>query len=411
MRSRSVAVAIAAALGLAGASAGAQGLFPGAAPQAEKLLPYGIEPVVNLRTYYFDSDSGGKQSEAWALGGYAGLRSPWIADFLQLAIVGYTSQPLYAPEDKPGSKLLLPDQDAINALGEAFVSVKVLGQTITGYRQLIDRPFLDPDFSRMVPNTFEAYTVLGKVADIDYIGGYVTKIKVRDSDSFQWMSNAAGGTGTQRGTAFAGGTWNFKGTGFLRADYQYTFDVFETFYIDGHYPFTWQDVEFGVGAQYYPQRSVGEAQIGSFSTFGAGVQGTLKWKGLAASLSYTQTGSDFETQSPYGGHPSYLHLQQADFNQRGEKAVAFKASYDFGQAGAPGLSAAVAYGTGWDAMSSKHGTPVPDQDETDLRVDYAFAKTSILRNLVLTFRYSWLSQSGSPTATELRAYANYVVPF
>ena len=47
-----------------------------------------------------DADPLGEFDES--LGGYAGLRSPWIADFLQLAIVGYTSQPLYAPEDKPG---------------------------------------------------------------------------------------------------------------------------------------------------------------------------------------------------------------------------------------------------------------------------------------------------------------------
>ena len=410
MKSRCIAAALAACACVSPPGA-AQGFFPGAPPPADARLPYGIEPIANVRTYFFDSDNGTSQSEAWALGGYAGLRSPWLADVLQLAVVGYTSQPLYAPASKPGSKLLLPDQDAINVLGEAFVSLRVLGQTITGYRQLLDRPFLNPDDSRMVPNTFEAYTLLGRVADVDYIGGYATKVKVRDADSFQWMSNAAGGSGTQRGTAFAGATWTFREDGFLRVDNQYTFDVFNTFYIEGHYPIRYRDVEFGVGAQYYPQRSVGEAQIGDFSTFGAGVQGTLRWKGLAMSLAYTQTGKDFETQAPYGSHPSYLHLQQVDFNQRGEKAVALTASNDFSAEVAAVLSEAAAFGTGWDALSNKHGTPVPDQHETDVRLDYALPKSSLLRNLVLTFRYSWLSQSGSPTATELRAYANYLVPF
>jgi hypothetical protein len=44
-------------------------------------------------------------------------------------------------------------------------------------------------------------------------------------------------------------------------------------------------------------------------------------------------------------------------------------------------------------------------------MDYAFGKGSPLRGLVATFRYSWLTQPGLPTATDLRAYLNYVVPF
>ena len=46
-------------------------------------------------------------------------------------------------------------------LGEAFGAVRILGQTITGYRQLINRPFINPQDNRMVPITFEAYTLTG----------------------------------------------------------------------------------------------------------------------------------------------------------------------------------------------------------------------------------------------------------
>ena len=84
-------------------------------------------------------------------------------------------------------------------LGEAFGAVRILGQTITAYRQLINRPFINPQDSRMVPNTFEAYTLTGSADEVSYTGGYITKMKIRESESFVWMSNTAGGTGNQRG--------------------------------------------------------------------------------------------------------------------------------------------------------------------------------------------------------------------
>jgi hypothetical protein len=48
----------------------AQGIYPGDLPKEGYKLPGDIQPVVHLRTYYWDSEStSGKRSEAWALGG------------------------------------------------------------------------------------------------------------------------------------------------------------------------------------------------------------------------------------------------------------------------------------------------------------------------------------------------------
>ena len=183
----------------------------------------------------------GASGEAWALGGWAGLRSPWWGDLFQVGIVGYTSQKLYGPDDKDGSKLLAPGQEPITVLGEAFGAVRILGQTVTAYRQLIDRPFINSQDSRMVPNTFEAYTLTGLVDRVSYTGGYITKKKNRDAESFVWMSNIAGGTDRQEGVIYAGGTWNFSPNGSIRMDEQYAVDVFNTFYVDGKYKFAIDD--------------------------------------------------------------------------------------------------------------------------------------------------------------------------
>jgi hypothetical protein len=396
------------------ATASAQGIYAGDPAKDAYTLPGGFEPVVQLRTYYFNQESlTGVPSEAWALGGWAGLRSPWWGDVFQVGIVGYTSQRLYGPEDKGGTKILQTDQQSITVLGEAFGAVRVLGQTVTAYRQLINRPFINPQDSRMVPNTFEAYTLSGSADQVSYTGGYITKMKVRQSESFVWMSNTAGGTGSQEGVIYAGGTWDFAKNGYIRMDEQYAVDVFNTFYVDGRYPIAIDDkTSLTLGAQYYPQSSVGDAQIGSFSTYGMGLQAAVTYGPVSGQLYYTQTGKGYDTQNPFGDHASYLNLMQVAFNTAGETAWGIGANVNFAELGVPGLTAAAIYADGRNRVDASNGSAMPNRNETDVRVDYAIGKGTFLEGLVATFRYSWLHQDGSPqTQTQLRAILNYPLRF
>jgi hypothetical protein len=399
---------------LTGSLASAQGIYAGDLSKDGYKLPGGFEPVLQLRTYYFDQESlTGSQSTAWALGGWAGLRSPWWGDVFQLGIVGYTSQKLYGPEDKGGTRLLAPPQEPITVLGEAFVAARVLDQTLTAYRQLINRPFINPQDSRMLPNTFEAYNLTGSADRISYTGGYITKMKKRDSESFVWMSNAAGGQGKQAGAIYGSGTWNFAKDGYVRMDEQYAVDVFNSFYVDGKYPIAIDDkTSVTLGAQYYPQSSVGAEQIGPFSTYGAGLQAEVSHGPLRVLVNYTQTGKGYDTQNPFGGHASYNSVQISDFNTAGEKAWGIRANVDLSSLGAPGLTASALYVAGSRRLDSATGSALPDENETDVRVDCAIGKGTILEGLVATFQYAWRHQDGAPqTQTQLRAILNYAFRF
>jgi hypothetical protein len=46
----------------------------------------------------------------------------------------------------------------------------------------------------------------GAVKDFSYLTGYITKEKLRDTESFRCMVNIPRGTGEQKGVAFAAGT-------------------------------------------------------------------------------------------------------------------------------------------------------------------------------------------------------------
>lgn len=414
-RGRRAAAFGAAGLLVACAAASAQGIGPGDLPAEGTRLPGGVEPLLHLRTYYFDQSSlGAAKSVAWAVGGWAGLRSPWWGDVLQLGVVGYTSQRLYGPEDESGTLLLQPDQDPINVVGLAWAALRFAGVTFTAYRQLIERPWINAQDNRMVPNTFEAYTLSGSAgADIAYTGGYISRIKNRDSQNFVWMSQDAGGTGSGKGLVFAGADWDFMKGGRIRADVQYGIDTYNTWYAEGRMPFDIAErSRLTLGAQYGSQRSVGAEQIGDFSTWAAGLQARLSHGPFGAHLSFTRTGTGFNTQNPYGDNPSFLNLQQVAFNTAGERAWGLGGNVNFADFGVPGLTASAIYAAGSDRVDASTGAPLPDRNETDVRADYRVGKGNALEGLVFTFRYAWLHQDGSPqTQTQARLIVNYPFPF
>jgi hypothetical protein len=374
----------------------------------------GFQPIIHARTYFWDSRStGGEPSEAWALGGWAGFKTRWYGDLLQLGLVGYTSQKLYGPPDKGGSQLLGPDQAPINVLGQAFGALKYAGQTFTGYRQTIDQPWVNQDDTKMIPNLFEGYLLSGTATGVDYIAGYVTKIKIRDATAFQWMSSAAGSSGPQQGMILFGARVPFAEHAEIRIAEQYLTDTYNTAYVDGELPVANGVAgELRLGGQYANQQSVGSAGLGTFDSWMYGVTGIWKAESASVRLAWTQTGRGRETQSPFGTNPSYLHMMQVDFNDAGEKAWLIGGSLDFAGLGLPELHAVVEYGNGRGAIDPSSGAQLGSRNEIDVRMGYGFDKASRLKGLSFGIEGSWLNQAGAAAqGRELRVYANYEVVF
>ena len=163
------------------------------------LLP-GHEAHYNFRTFYLNQqNTDAKTKESWAYRGRVVVPVRLGLDHFSIGAVGYTSQPLYAPEDHAGTKLLGPDQESITVLGQIYGKVKLIGDNYLNlYRYQYDTPFLNSSDNRMIPNRFEGYTLTGTYGGEDgspglrYGFGYIDKIKLRDSDEFVSMSEAAG---------------------------------------------------------------------------------------------------------------------------------------------------------------------------------------------------------------------------
>ena len=140
-------------------------LFPGLKEQLKDTDPFFRDTAldVNLRTYYFYEDKyDDSVSEAWALGGALSYRSGWLLDHFGLGAVLYTSQPLYAPADRDGTKLLKPGQEGYTVLGHLYGRVKLIeNHFLNLYRYEYNTPFINKDDNRMTPMTFEGYTFQG----------------------------------------------------------------------------------------------------------------------------------------------------------------------------------------------------------------------------------------------------------
>ena len=177
--------------------------IPGLQKGMEKLPAFIRDTDLNLhfRTFYFDRiNPDDSVNEAWAIGGWLEYRSGWLWDTFAMGAVGYTSQPLYAPDDKDGTTLLAPGQEGITVLGQAYGQLRYRDYALlTGYRQMVDDGYVNSQDNRMLPNTFEGVTLKGKVGFVAYNVGYLWDIKPRNSDEFISMSQQAGGTGPREG--------------------------------------------------------------------------------------------------------------------------------------------------------------------------------------------------------------------
>ena len=371
---------------------------------------------LQLRTYYLDREKyDGSYSEAWAIGGSVSFTSGWLANLFRVGAVAYTSQPLYAPDGRDGTLLLKPGQEGYTVLGQIYGEFK-LADTIFGAigRKAYDTPYINRNDSRMTPNTFEGATVYGTAGGKDgapawrFGGGYLSKIKERNSDEFVWLSRDAGAS-VDRGVYLAGA--NFKQNDFsIGAIDYYSDDIINIFYTEATYAVPLPgDAKLKLAAQYSDQRSTGSDLLtgADFSTHQWGAKADLALGAATLTLAYTDTSSNADMRSPWGSYPGYTSVQVQDFFRAGESAAMVKAAYDFTRHGANGLSAYALWVHGSGVQAPRY-----NEDEYDFNLQWTPDKAGPLRGLSFRVRYAQIDQrgGGDPSIKDFRVIVNYDFP-
>jgi hypothetical protein len=375
---------------------------------------------VQLRSFYEDIDNfNGTESQAWTLGGLAGVKTGYFLDFVALGATGYTSQALDAPLDRSGTKLLRDDQQPYSVIGELYGEFRLTDEILaTAGRRGFDTPFINTQDSLMTPNTFQVYSITGVVGNSDdaalrFGAGSVDKIKPRNSEDFESMATAAGApAGVVRGVDVAGANYTYGAYSIGAIDY-YSKDIINIAYTEIKYIVPLANrMRLTLGVQYTDQRSIGDNLLTgqSFLTDQGGVKADLAMGPVLLTAARTQTaigtrssnGSGTDMRNPWGGYPGYTAVQVENFYRAGEDATMLRVAYNF-----PRVTGLSAYAL-WVHGSTPDVVKQYAQTEYDLNLEWT-PKIAALKGLKLRARYGHVSQQGSSDQHEddLRLIAYY----
>jgi hypothetical protein len=368
---------------------------------------------LNIRSYYMKRTYGiASPQESLALGGWLGYRTPWWHN-LMAGVTVFTSQGLiFTDPDKGGAGILGPQQNGYTALGDAYLKGKVSKTEMTVFRQELDTPFINPHDSRMIPNTFEAYTITSQdLPLLTLLASHVTKIKPWTNTSFEGMSEAAGFTGTNEPVTMAGVVFETAKNYKLNFWEYYCNNLMNIIYArgDGEWKYN-DDLTFVTSVQFLNQQDVGKAMAGSFNTGMVGVQEIVKWQGLGVTFAYTSTSGDHDIVNPWAGYPGFTAMIVKDNDRAGENTWLAGLSYDFSSLGINGLSAFSNFTNSSTPQTGPHASP--SQSELDFTVDYRFQK--LLDGLWIRLRTAFITQDkamGGQDMQDYRAIVNYRIPF
>jgi hypothetical protein len=361
--------------------------------------------TIHFRSYYLNREKAdGNENEAWAFGGWLGYRSGWLLDTFGIGATFYGSAPLYAPDDKDGTLLLKSGQEGYYVLGEAFAALRYKDYVLAkGYRQEVTQGYINREDNRMTPNTFEGVTLGGKLGPVQYLGGYLWKMKARNSDDFRFMSEEAGAAGSDDGVAMFGAKLAPLPGLQLELNEQYGFNTFNTVWAQAEYTYPLaEDLKLIFGGQFTDQRAVGDklltnASSQDWDTQNVSLKASVAYRELTVTVGGQVTSDGNTIQAPWGSYPGYVSLIVEDFNRAEEKAVLVGAAYDFSKLVTPGLSAFVNVAWGWDAIDPKTRAAAPDKTEYDVTVDYrpAWLKPAFLQGMWLRVRGAVIDQEGA----------------
>src|SRR5205814_8450522 len=322
----------------------------------------------NLRSFYFDrSDFTGAEKQAWAIGGWLGMKTGYFLDHVAFGATVYTSNPIYAPDDRDGTGLLAPGQNGYTVFGEWYAELRIIKDLcITVGAKGYDTPFISRNDNRMTPNTFEAAVLQGRtnlgpsssdvpvasnsmglskdakeiavpapppaedVPFIKYGLGYFYAITERNDSEFVSMAQDAGAD-VQHGV-WSGGALYQNGKFNIGAIEYYCDDVINIAYAESNLEVPLADAwKLKFAGQYVDQGSVGDnlLQGHSFSGHQFGLKLDVPVRNALFTAAFTHAWGTANLQNPWSGYPGYTSVQVHDFNRAGESAFLVRAGYDF----------------------------------------------------------------------------------
>lgn len=414
--------------------------------------------------------TGNKDNKAFGLGGSLLYRTAPISGVSAMAGLYYTSSPFSGLRDdmadvgytKAGkdtfsrSQVKGGDSWSYPVLAEANLQYKVADTTFVAGRQIFESFLTKSNDTKMIPNTFEGFTLETKAIPKTRIrGAYFTSQKLRDHTKFHDVITFNDGSGSttaswdnnddsavHKGLSYA----NFTAAGAdtnhelivvdmrnksidnLQVDLTYGSVPHVLSSITGelNYKIDLGDYSLTPGVRYMKQMDNGGGVIG-----GAGLSGTVTADGatkgytdgnsldsslamarlvlkkgpLKAQIAYSKVADEADIVAPWRGFPTGGYTRaMAQYNWRANtKTTAAEVAYDFGKAGMiSGFSAMARYAM-QDFDEAKQAGGV-QADSNILHVDL---RQNITKDLYAKVRVGLVSADTRVNGTEKDSYNEY----
>jgi len=350
-----------------------------------------------IRAMYIKNDiDNSDDTKGFALGGNLGFETAPIYG-ISVGARFYTTQDMGLNDDDPNrvdQTLFGNSTDGYSILGQAYIKAKYKNTTLKIGRQQLDTPLAGSDDIRIVPNLFEAYTLINKdLADTTIILSHVTKMSGWDSNQdakkFKPMSDAAMNDagadlstvapdeGVTVGAIVYEGFENIT----LQAWDYYAHEVLNALYLQAD--FSWKcllsdSLDMSASIQYYTQDDKGKVSDAGITidyyVWGAMISASHT-SGFGMTLAYDKVSDDesIHTFGAWGGYPEFAVADETWYNSfenmRDASSYKIALDYDFSKANIEGLSATLAY-VEFDLEDKYNGNENKDTKVIDIIVGY-----------------------------------------
>lgn len=246
-------------------------------------------------------------------------------------------------------------------LREAYIKYSFGETLITLGRQSIDTPYADSDDIGMIPNSFEALTIVNKdIRDTTITLAHLHKWSGVDSDIQSKFTELNGDSGVQVLGIEYEGIDSTKLSGWF---YNLPNEL-KIGYIEAEYSHTTTSFDYGLNLQYSYQ----DYDNGDTSTiYGIATSISSKDTGLTATISYNKT-KGVEANNLFGGGPFYTNAEHNTLKEAGidGNTILYTIEWDASIVGLEGLSIKV-------DIDDHHGESY-FSNEYDVGFDYHYSK-------------------------------------
>ena len=357
----------------------------------------------NLRSYWLRRDiKGAPDREALALGGELLLSSGWYRDTASVQAGAYTSQPIYAPDDKDGTDLLRPGQKGYSVLGKLNLQLQLRETRVTLFRGELNTPFANKRDIRMTPILFENYNLVSRDIDkLDIFASVVTAYKPQTSTKFIGLLTDISPS-ADSDMYIAGVRYRPAGEQSVGAIYYRVPDYLEIAYAEGQFDTTIAELPINFAGQYIHQSSIGGEVGGPFRSNAGGLKVELKWGATDWTLAWHRISGD-EVRTDFGFYPGYNAVLVREFNRANEETFRLGLNYSFDQR-IDGLKLLA------NMVWGNRPGSLDDESEFDLTIRYEFA-TRFPMNLQIRYaRVRGQREMSAGDIDDFRAIFNYQIP-